>query len=160
MNSIMNISELQDQEKKNEIESLFERLKIQLGKIILPENSLNVLIHDDYIEAQFPLDSQIMLEDLIDLLVKDKDFNVLIATKTESGEALRAVVYTTPYEHNMFVVTMTSHEYGIINDIIAKVYDDIETMYLTLRNELSVGKAADIVIEAQKLSDVIKVFYK
>ena len=156
----MNISELQDQEKKNEIESLFERLKIQLGKIMLPENSLNVLIHDDYIEAQFPLDSQIMLEDLIDLLVKDKDFNVLIATKTESGEALRAVVYTTPYEHNMFVVTMTSHEYGIINDIIAKVYDDIETMYLTLRNELSVGEAADIVIEAQKLSDVIKAFYK
>lgn len=160
MNSIMNIKDLQDQEQRKDIESLFERLKIQLDKFMLPIESLNVLLHDNYVEVQFPFDSQIMLEDLIDQLSRDKEFHVLVASKSESEKDFRAVLYTTPYEHNMFVLTMTSHEYGVINDVVAKVYDDIESMYLSLRNELVIGESAGITIEAQKLSDVIKVFYK
>lgn len=156
----MNILDLQDQGQRMAVESLFERLKLQLGKIMLPKETLNVPLHDDYIEAQFTFDSQIMLEDLIDTITKDEEFHVLVATKSEDEKDFRAVVYTTPYENNMFVVTMTSHEYGIVNDIIAKVYDDIETMYISLRKELTLGGSADITIEAQKLSDVIKVFYK
>lgn len=142
------------------VESLFERMKLRLGKIMLPKETLNVLLHNDYIEVQFALGSQIMLENLIDTITKDEEFHVLIATKSEDEKDFRAVLYTTPYDSNMIVVMMTSHEYGIINDIIAKVYDDIETMYISLRNELTLGESADITIEAQKLSDVIKVFYK
>lgn len=160
MNSIMNILDLQDQGQRMAVESLFERMKLRLGKIMLPKETLNVLLHNDYIEVQFALDSQIMLENLIDTITKDKEFHVLIATKSDDEKDFRAVLYTTPYDSNMIVVTMTSHEYGIINDIIAKVYDDIETMYISLRSELTHGESADITIEAQKLSDVIKVFYK
>lgn len=156
----MNILDLQDQGQRMAVESLFERMKLRLGKIMLPKETLNVLLHNDYIEVQFALGSQIMLENLIDTITKDEEFHVLIATKSEDEKDFRAVLYTTPYDSNMIVVMMTSHEYGIINDIIAKVYDDIETMYISLRNELTLGESADITIEAQKLSDVIKVFYK
>lgn len=160
MNSIMNILDLQDQGQRMAVESLFERMKLRLGKIMLPKETLNVLLHNDYIEVQFALDSQIMLENLIDTITKDEEFHVLIATKSDDEKDFRAVLYTTPYESNMIVVAMTSHEYGIINDIIAKVYDDIETMYFSLRSELALGESADITIEAQKPSDVIKVFYR
>jgi len=154
----MKLAEVENKEMVLSVENLFERLKIRLKDKMLPKEKLDVLLHDDFVEVEFDLSSQIMLENLIDIIASDTDFHVLIAYKSHSNRDYRAVVFSTPAQGSMFVLTMSSHEYGVVDTIIAKVYDDIETMYLSLRKELSLNIKDNIIIEKQKLGNVINIF--
>ena len=83
-----------------------------------------------------PLTHQEMIDDLIDLLVSKLLLQVLYLYSDKAGNNFYALAYSMPYQDEMYVVRIASHQCGIIDEIHVEFYASIETVFTFLKQEL------------------------
>ena len=104
-----------------------------------------------------PLTRQEMIDDLIDLLVSKLLLQVLYLYSDKTGTNFQALVYSMPYQDEMYVVRIASGQCGIIDEIQVDFYASIETMFTHLRQELErlQQPQPDLDIEEQQHLDAL-----
>ena len=79
---------------------------------------------------------QEMIDDLLDLLVSKLLLQVLYLYSDKAGNNFQAIAYSMPYQDEMYVVRIASHQCGIIDEIHVDFYASIETVFTFLKQEL------------------------
>ena len=104
-----------------------------------------------------PLTRQEMIDDLIDLLVSKLLLQVLYLYSDKTGTNFQALVYSMPYQDEMYVVRIASGQCGIIDEIQVDFYASIETMFTYLKQELERLQQSqpDLDIEEQQHLDAL-----
>ena len=101
-------------------------------------DDLELTALNDGIQATvtIPLTHQEMIDDLIDLLVSKLLLQVLYLYSDKAGNNFHALAYSMPYQDEMYVVRIASHQCGIIDEIHVDFYASIETVFTFLKQEL------------------------
>ena len=104
-----------------------------------------------------PVTRQEMIDDLIDLLVSKLLLQVLYLYSDKGGNNYQALVYSMPYQDEMYVVRIASGQCGIIDEIQVDFYASIETMFTHMRQELErlQQPLPDLDIEEQQHLDAL-----
>lgn len=97
----------------------------------------------DCSEVQINLLSQGWLEDLVEDLVKNINVNILYAIAQGSGKDYKVIAYSMPYEDEMYIIQMTSKQYGIIEEMSVAFYDSLDTMFDDVKYQLQLLHFAD-----------------
>ena len=79
-------------------------------------------------ETTIPIRTQWWMEDLVDKLEKRIKVNILYAI-TDGGKDYRAIAYSIPYEDELYIMEIESHQYGITDKLTVAFYDSLDTMF-------------------------------
>ncbi|MDU6555129.1 MAG: hypothetical protein E6507_09770 [Prevotella bivia] len=131
----LNINDLNDNSVvKESIFNLVSVLPMKFPELI-PQKETSVVVHESYHEMFFRFKGQTMLDNFIDRLEKYLDLYVLFATREDNGWKQNAVLYSKPVTGKMFVVNITSFQYGVIDAMTILFFDSVEVMYCYLLKE-------------------------
>lgn len=134
MEKITDYTALAEGTYKRSIFLLYQKL-IKLLPTYFSEQQIAVVQHTYFTEVAFNMNDQHMLENFISDLAEKLHVHVLYASKEHDGKVYRAVVYPTPVEDGMFVIYLSSTNYGIVDSMTVSFFDSMEVMYYQLLRE-------------------------
>ena len=112
-----------------------ENLKILMDKIssvsmdnIIDVSSREVTYNHDNIMAEFPLKKQQMMDEFVDRLSHRLHLRVLFLSHDNNRGEYRSVLYAMPYPEEMYVIHLTSYQYGLVNEMKVVFYDSMDIM--------------------------------
>lgn len=121
---------------------------------------INVIDHSDYKEAVVHLSKQSLLEYFTDDLVKEFGLYVYLATKEENSKYYRVIVYPRPDEENMFVIYLSSQNYGLTDSMTIVFYDSVDVMYTDmLKNTQYINAQPAEILEREPIDQTLEHFY-
>jgi len=143
----------------------FNTLKEKLSnRLTCFENTegVELVSHENHSSAVFPLTGQLMMEDFLSLIEDKLSVNILYALMTERGSYYEAMGYSKPTAGLLYIVMLTSHQHGVIDNMEVMFYESYEPMFSRLKESLfSLPKRkVDKILEQQKPEDVFKCFFK
>lgn len=160
-----NIKTLQEQNPQELLEENFKSFVQQLGEAHLPLEEPPAVYtgHPDYGEAEVTLNRQEMMNHLIDLVEKNLKMHILYFFHSDHRRYHEAMAYSTT--SSMMVVTMQSHEYGLVRNMKVTFYSDYAPMYEMVSSKiLAVFKAKSqnrlTVMENRNLKRIYKDFFE
>ena len=106
------------------------------------------------------LGTQFLVADFVQVLKEELGLHLLYTVRYEGGGAYRAVGYSTPSEVEMYVVVITSSQYGLSDSLTVYFYDSVDCMYRHICVEMD--KLKDVpaeIIQRERISDVMAAFY-
>jgi hypothetical protein len=112
---------------------------------MLPEN------HKTCSEIYIPIRKQTMIDDLTDSLEEKLNVNILYAVRSRDQKNVKVVIYSMPYKDEMFVISIASSQYGIVNGITIVVFSSLEHMFNYVRRvyQQYAGKSEWETLEAE-----------
>lgn len=134
MEKALDYNKLEDGTYKRSILLLYQKL-IKLLPHYFTEQQIGIIKHAYFTEVVFNMDEHNMLENAVSELVEKLHIHVLYASREESGKIYKVVAYSTPVEDEMFVIYLSSTNYGIIDSMTVFFFDSLETMYYQLLSE-------------------------
>lgn len=134
MEKALDYNALEEGTYKRSIILLYQKL-IKLLPAYFTEQQIGVIQHAYFTEVVINMDEQHMLENFVSDLIEKLHMHVLYASKEEKGKVYKVVAYSTPGEDEMFVVYLSSTNYGIVDSMTVFFFDSIETMYYQLLTE-------------------------
>lgn len=90
----------------------------------------------NWTDIQYTLNLQILIEDAVNMLENEVNAKLLYAFSEKEGKIMQAVMYTKPIASEMNIFLIRSDMFGVIDKINISVFDDIITMYNTLKKDL------------------------
>ena len=104
-----------------------------------------------------------MIEDVVDVLAERGNVNVLFAISKDDGKKIKVIGYSMPYSDEMYVISIESLQYGVIDEIVVAFYDSIEEMFQDVRFYYLSGKylldePGTEILEAEDYSKMISHF--
>lgn len=148
---------------KNEVykDSIYNLFKILVLKMpdVFDTQQYNIYIHDDYAEVVWKTKQQVMAEDLTDALEKKLNVHIMYASSENNGKNVKVEAYSTPVENSMYVVYLSSDQYGVIDSMTVIFFDSLEIMYYHLRKDYQgITKVESDIIEKQSPKDLVSIF--
>lgn len=158
METITDVALVENRNYKASIYNLCKLLEVKLPDIF-GNQQYEITIHDDFAEVVLNMPSQVMAEDLTDALEKNIGVNVMYASKEEGGRIVKVEAYSVPVEDSMYIIYISSSQYGIVNSITIFFFESLEIMYHHLRKDYQgITKVEADIIEKQPLADLISIF--
>ena len=87
--------------------------------------------------ATIPMEGQHMMEDVLKELQNHLNMNLLYAYRTLDGRRHKLVIYSMPYEDEMYIINMESQQYGIVEEMTVTLFESLDTMLSWLRSCLT-----------------------
>ena len=87
----------------------------------------------EYYEVIFSLANQQNLPKVALQFIKNMQLRTLYAIKSGTGQHIWTMLYSIPYESEMFAVYMSSNQYGLIDEVRVNFYDSLDTMFEIIR---------------------------
>lgn len=94
-------------------------------------NPLHSNDNKKYKETLYELSPEIKIDDFVDFLDKKMELHVLYAVIVDNNKT-DCVMYSIPYDEEMFVVKITSSANDMINKVIISEYKSMDDMYIDL----------------------------
>lgn len=107
--------------------------------IFLTED-LQLIPRDKCAEVHIPLKNQAMMEDFVETLASRVGTNILYAISLENEKRLKVIAYSMPYSNEMYVISIDSRQYGVIDEIVVAFYDSMDDMFQDLRHDYLAGQ--------------------
>lgn len=102
-----------------------------------------------------PLRRQVLIEEFTEKLITCLDLQVLFAYCTNNGRDYRVIIYSIPREEQLYIISMESTQYGILEDITVTFYISLDTMYEQLYKSLAQLKHIDGEVLEQQTPEVL-----
>lgn len=134
MEKVLDYNTLDEGTYKHSIILLYQKL-IKLMPEYFAEQQIGVIQHAYFSEVIISMREQHILEKCVSDLVDKLHINVLYASKEYEGKVYKVVAYSTPVEDEMFVIHLSSTNYGIVDSMAVFFFDSIEIMYYQLLQE-------------------------
>lgn len=158
METILDYNALQDATYKHSITLLYQKL-IKLLPDYFPIQQIGTIQHSDFMEVVFDMKDQHILENLVSDLSKKLHVHILYASKEEDEKVYKVVAYSTPVEDEMFIIYLSSTQYGIVNSMTVFFFDSLETMYCQLLRERNrMSKLQKDILEQESYSETLSNF--
>lgn len=100
-------------------------------------------------ETDISMRTQWWLEDLVDKLVERINVNILYAV-TDGGKEYRVIAYSMPYEDELYILKLESHQYGIADHLTVAFYDSLDTMFEEIKYHLQELMVSDAEVLEQE----------
>lgn len=158
MNKILNYNEIEDGTYKRSIFLFYQKL-IKLLPDYVAEQPINIIQHTSFMEVVFDMTAQHLLENFVSDMEEKLHTNVLYSSKENEGEIYKNVSYSYPMEDEMFIVYLSSTNYGIVNSLTVFFFDSLETMYSQIVKERTrIPKLKKDVLEEENYSKTLSHF--
>lgn len=126
---------------------------------LLQIDNITLEREDNYGTVSIPLTQQMMMDDFIEQVMQFLNLKVLYAYKDNDGQHYKSVTYSMPYQDELYVIGIESHQHGAVDDIQVLFYESMEDMLSNLFCELTALKyVVGEVMEKQKLEEVYALF--
>lgn len=100
-----------------------------------------------------------MIEELTDDLARKLGCHVLYAVKESEGKDYKVVAYSMPVENRMYIIYISSWQYGVVDSMTVHFYDSMENMYRQITKEYTSAPKQCFILEKEKFSEVLRNFY-
>ena len=134
MEKISDYNSLEEGSHKRSIFLLYRKL-VKLLPSCFSEQQVGVVQHSYFAEVVFNMNDQQMLENFTSELAGKLHLHILYASREDSGKTYKVVAYPTPVEDGMFVIYLSSTNYGIVDAMTVLFFDSLEVMYYQLLRE-------------------------
>ena len=150
MEKALDYNTLEDGTYKRSILLLYQKL-IKLLPDYFTEQQIGVIQHAYFTEVVLNMEEQHVLENFISDLVEKLHI--------QKGKVYKVVAYSTPVEDEMFVVYLSSTNYGIVNSMTVFFFDSLETMYYQLLSERNrMPKLQKDILEQESYAETLSNF--
>lgn len=140
---------------KNIIESCI-RLCEMLGKDdICRLGNMTLKCEGQKGSTTIPLRHQVLVEEFIEKLITYLDLQVLFAYCSNKGRDYRVLAYSKPKEEQLYIISMESAQYGILENFDVTFYTSLDTMYDQLCKSLAQLKHIDGEILEQQTPETL-----
>lgn len=158
MNILVDYNQLENEVLKDSISDFLSEMRENLPEVF---NSLEMktVLHGYYAEVYFQLCSQAMIEELTDDLARKLGCHVLYAVKEGEGKDYKVVAYSMPVENRMYIIYISSWQYGVVDSMTVHFYDSMENMYRQITKEYTSAPKLCFILEKEKFSEVLRNFY-
>ena len=158
MEKALDYNTLEDGTYKRSILLLYQKV-IKLLPGYFTEQQICVIQHAYFTEVVLNMEEQHVLENFVSDLVEKLHIHVLYASKEEKGKVYKVVAYSTPVEDEMFVVYLSSTNYGIVDSMTVFFFDSLETMYYQLLSERNrMPKLQKNILEQESYTETLSNF--
>ena len=141
----------------------FAKLQDLLGNTdIFMLDDLQMKISNNVGTVTVPMLTQHMMEDVFEELQNYVNVNILFAFRTADGSHHKLVTYSMPYQDEMYIISMESEQYGIVEQMSVTLFESLDIMLAWLRSCLLEveGKERELEIdELQELADLYRIFF-
>ena len=158
MNILVDYNQLENEVLKDSISDFLSEMRENLPEVC---NSLEMktVLHGNDAEDYFQLCSQAMIEELTDDLSRKLGCHVLYAVKEGEGKDYKVVAYSMPVENRMYIIYISSWQYGVVDSMTVHFYDSMENMYRQITKEYTSAPKQCFILEKEKFSEVLRNFY-
>lgn len=158
MNILVDYNQLENEVLKDSISDFLSEMRENLPEVF---NSIEMktVLHGNYAEVYLQLCSQAMIEELIDDLARKLGCHVLYAVKEGEGKDYKVVAYSMPVENRMYIIYISSWQYGVVDSMTVHFYDSMENMYRQITKEYTSAPKQCFILEKEKFSEVLRNFY-
>ena len=158
MNILVDYNQLENEVLKDSISDFLSEMRENLPEVF---NSLEMktVLHGNYAEVYSQLCSQAMIEELTDDLARKLGCHVLYAVKEGEGKDYKVVAYSMPVENRMYIIYISSWQYGVVDSMTVHFYDSMENMYRQITKEYTSAPKQCFILEKEKFSEVLRNFY-
>lgn len=158
MEVITDVACVKNEVYKDSIYNLFNILTLKMADIF-GNQKYEINVYDDYAEVVWKTKQQVMAEDLTDTLEKKLGVHVMFASSEDNGRNVKVEAYSTPVENSMYVVYLSSDQYGVVDSMTVTFFDSLEIMYYHLRKDYQgITKVETDIIEKQSPKDLVSIF--
>lgn len=158
MNKMLDYTQIKNEVLKDSISDFLSILRDKSADF-LKSYEIKTVLHSEYAEVYFEQSSQVMMEDLVENLVAVLGIHVLYAVKSDDGKTFKAVAYSVPVENSMYIIYLSSQQYGIVDSMTVCFYDSLDIMYKQVCNEYTnVPKQSVFVLEKEQRSVMVSSF--
>ena len=162
MNEITNATEVANEVFDNSIVRNFTKLQEIISNTGMFQcDNLQLKITKDIGTVTIPMVRQHMADDFLSELTSFLDVNVLYAYKKQDGSSYRIVAYTMPFQDEMYIVSVDSQQYGIVEEMYVTLFESLDIMFKWLHKgyEMLLENKDQIeIIEQQDLTSLYKNF--
>lgn len=162
MNEITNATEVANEVFDNSIVRNFTKLQEIISNTGMFQcDNLQLKITKDIGTVTIPMVRQHMADDFLRELTSFLDVNVLYAYKKQDGSSYRIVAYTMPFQDEMYIVSVDSQQYGIVEEMYITLFESLDIMFKWLHKgyEMLLENKDQIeIIEQQDLTSLYKNF--
>lgn len=162
MNEITNATEVANEVFDNSIVRNFTKLQEIISNTGMFQcDNLQLKITKDIGTVTIPMVRQHMADDFLRELTSFLDVNVLYAYKKQDGSSYRIVAYTMPFQDEMYIVSVDSQQYGIVEEMYVTLFESLDIMFKWLYKgyEMLLENKDQIeIIEQQDLTILYKNF--
>ena len=113
----------------------------------------------DYGVTSIPMSRQQTMDDVLSAISKNVNVNILYQYRDNGGRDRKTIAYSMPYEDEMFIISIESYQYGIVEEIDMTFCCSLDKMLHQLQ------KCRDFIhckkveaIEEQPLAEMYKIF--
>ena len=158
MNILVDYNQLENEVLKDSISDFLSEMRENLPEVF---NSIEMktVLHGNYAEVYLQLCSQAMIEELIDDLARKLGCHVLYAVKEGEGKDYKVIAYSMPVENRMYIIYISSWQYGVVDSMTVHFYDSMENMYRQITKEYTSAPKQCFILEKEKFSEVLRNFY-
>lgn len=158
MEVITDVACVKNEVYKDSIYNLFNILTLKMADVF-GSQKYEINVYDDYAEVVWKTKHQVMAEDLTDNLEKKLGVHVMFASSEDNGRNVKVEAYSTPVENSMYVVYLSSDQYGVVDSMTVTFFDSLEIMYYHLRKDYQgITKVETDIIEKQSPKDLVSIF--
>lgn len=158
MNKLLDYTQIENEVLKDSISDFLSILR-EKSADFFKSSEIKTVLHSEYAEVYFEQNSQMMMEDLVQNLVEVLGVHVLYAVKSDEGKNYKAVAYSVPVENSMYIIFLSSQQYGLLDSMTVYFYDSIEKMYKQVCKEYSSQpKHSVFVLEKEQRSEMASSF--
>ena len=140
----------------------FAKLQDLLGNTdIFMLDDLQMKISNNVGTVTVPMLTQHMMEDVFEELQNYVNVNILFAFRTADGSHHKLVTYSMPYQDEMYIISMESEQYGIVEQMDMTFFESLDVMLSWLRTSLiSVEEKKEEldITEIQSMTDLYRNF--
>ena len=140
-----------------------KRLEKNFEKTMFDASNLQLIPRDKCAEVRIPVLCQEMAEEIVTILATRLNINILYAISTENGRVVKVIGYSMPYSDEMYVVSVESQQYGVVDELVVAFYDSLEDMFQEVRHHYIAGtymqqEPGAFLLEAESYADFISHF--
>lgn len=158
MNKLIDYTQIKNDVLKDSISDFLSILRDKSSDFFM-FSDIKTVLHSEYAEVYFEQDTQAMMEDFVENLVKVLGTHVLYAVKSEDDTSYKTVLYSVPVENSMYVIYLSSQQHGIVDSMTMNFYDSMEVMYKQVCKEYSaMPRQSVFVFEKEQHSEMVANF--
>ena len=139
--------------------SAFQDMLVNVGTFKLDNLQLN--ISNDIGTVTIPLQTQTMIDAVLKDIENFTDVNILYFYKTLDGDIHKLIAYSAPYHDEMYIISINSIQYGIVEDMDVTFFESLDVMFAwlnnCLHNMLEKQQKLDV-IQQQSMTELYKFF--
>lgn len=158
MNKLLDYTQIENEILKDSISDFLSVLR-EKSADFFKSSEIKTVLHSEYAEVYFEQNSQMMMEELVEDLVKVLGVHVLYAVKSYDDKTYKTVAYSVPVENCMYIIHLSSQQYGLLDSMTVCFFDSIEVMYKQVCKEYTgMPKMSAFILEKEQRQEMVASF--